>query len=64
MKNCPRCGEEITLDRLFRDKAVERELKTTTVKCSNQDCPWKGLGECYKVHVAMMFKLRVGGSIM
>ena len=49
MKNCLHCGEKITLDELFRDKAVEREFKTTTINCTNQNCPWKGLGKCYKV---------------
>ena len=47
--SCPKCGEEILLDDCFKDKAVENELKTTTIKCINQDCPWEGLGRYYKV---------------
>ena len=47
--SCPKCGEEISLDDCFKDKAVENELKTATIKCINQDCPWEGSGQYYKV---------------
>ena len=47
--NCPKCSEEISLDECFKDKAAENELKTATVKCTNQDCSWEGLGKFYMV---------------
>ena len=47
---CPKCGEEISLDECFKDKAAENELKTATIKCTNQDCPWEGPGKYYKVN--------------
>ena len=47
--SCPKCGEEISLDDCFKDKAVENELKTAIIKCTNQDCPWEGPGQYYKV---------------
>ena len=47
--NCPKCSEEISLDECFKDKAAENELKTATIKCINQDCPWEGLGKFYMV---------------
>ena len=46
---CPKCGEEISLDECFKDKAAENELKSTTIKCVNQDCPWEGPSNFYKV---------------
>ena len=48
-KTCPKCGEEISLNECFKDKAAENELKAATIKCTNQDCPWEGLGRFYKV---------------
>ena len=60
MKNCPCCGEEITLNRLNRDRAAERELKTTTIKCTNQACPWIGPGQSYKVWVKHILNVRGG----
>ena len=48
---CPKCGEEISLDECFKDRAAENELKTTTIKCTNQDCPWEGPGKFYKVDI-------------
>ena len=47
--NCPKCAEEISLDECFKDKAAENELKTATIKCTNQDCPWEGPGKFYVV---------------
>ena len=47
--NCPKCGEEISLDDCFKDKAAENELKSATIKCTNQDCPWEGPGKFYMV---------------
>ena len=46
---CPKCGEEISLDECFKDKAAENELKSATIKCTNQNCPWEGPGKFYKV---------------
>lgn len=46
---CQRCGEKVLLNECFKDKAAENELKTTTVKCRNQECPWEGPGQFYKV---------------
>ena len=46
---CPKCGEEISLDDCFKDKAAENELKSATIKCTNQDCPWEGPSKFYKV---------------
>ena len=46
---CPKCGEEISLNDCFKDKAAENELKTATIKCTNQDCPWEGPSQSYKV---------------
>ena len=47
--NCPKCAEEISLNECFKDKAAENELKTATIKCTNQDCPWEGPGKFYVV---------------
>ena len=47
---CPKCGEEILLDECFKDKAAENELKSATIKCINQDCPWEGPSKFYKVY--------------
>ena len=47
--NCPKCGEEISLDDCFKDKAAENELKSATLECTNQDCPWEGFGKYYMV---------------
>lgn len=46
---CVKCGEEISLDDCFKDRAAENELKTVTIRCANQDCPWEGPGQFYKV---------------
>lgn len=46
---CPKCGEEISLDDCFKDKAAENELKSATIKCANQNCPWEGPSKFYKV---------------
>ena len=46
---CPKCAEEISLDECFKDKAAENELKTATIKCTNQGCPWQGPGRFYMV---------------
>ena len=53
--NCPKCSEfeEISLDECFKDKAAENELKTATIMCSNQDCPWEGPGKFYMVLILM-----------
>ena len=50
-KACPKCGEEISLNECFKDKAAENELKAASIKCTNKDCPWEGLGRFYKVMV-------------
>ena len=47
---CLRCGEEISLEECFKDRAAENELKTAIIKCANQDCPWEGPGQYYKVN--------------
>ena len=58
---CPKCGEEISLDDCFKDKAAENELKTATIKCTNQDCPWEGSSKFYKVsRVCVGIMRRVG----
>ena len=48
---CTKCGEEISLDDCFKDKAAENELKTATIKCTNQECPWEGPSKFYKVQM-------------
>jgi hypothetical protein len=50
---CPKCSEEISLDECFKDKAAENELKTATIKCTNQDCPWEGPGKFYMVKLVL-----------
>ena len=55
--NCPKCSEEISLDECFKDKAAENELKTATIKCTNQDCSWEGLGKFYMVHVGLILSV-------
>ena len=50
--NCPKCAEEISLDECFKDKAAENELKTATIKCTNQGCPWEGSGKFFMVSIA------------
>ena len=59
---CPKCGEEISLNDCFKDKAAENELKTATIKCTNQDCPWEGPSQFYKVYY--MRHDIVGGAII
>ena len=46
---CLKCGEEIALDDCFKDRAAENELKNATIRCTNQDCPWEGPSQFYKV---------------
>ena len=46
---CPKCAEEISLDECFKDKAAEKELKTTTIMCTNRGCSWEGLGQFFMV---------------
>ena len=48
---CPRCGAEVVLNECFKDRAAENELKTATIKCSNQECPWEGPGQFYMVRL-------------
>ena len=47
--DCPKCGEEISLNDCFKDKAAENELKTAIIKCTNQNCPWEGPSKFYTV---------------
>ena len=49
--SCPKCGDDISLDDCFKDKAAENELKSATIKCINQDCPWEGPGKFYMVNI-------------
>ena len=46
---CPKCAEEISLDECFKDKAAENELKTTIIRCTNQDCLWEGPEQFFMV---------------
>ena len=51
--SCPKCGEKISLEDCFKDKAAENELKSATIiTCTNQDCPWEGLGKYYVVRTS------------
>lgn len=47
--DCPKCGDDISLDDCFKDKAAENELKTAIIRCINQDCPWEGPSKFYMV---------------
>ena len=47
--DCPKCREEISLNDCFKDKAAENELRTATIRCTNQDCPWEGPSKFYMV---------------
>ncbi len=46
---CSSCSEENIVANCFRDKAVEYELRNTTLKCLNQSCPWEGESMFYQV---------------
>ncbi len=46
---CSSCNEENIVTNCFRDKAVEYELRNTTLKCLNQSCPWEGESRFYQV---------------
>ena len=61
---CPKCREEISLEECFKDKAVENELKTATIKCTNQDCPWEGPGEFYKVSFLLQLECATDYSLI
>ena len=47
--NCPVCGEENIVENCFRDRAVEYELRNSTLKCLNPSCPWEGESRFYQV---------------
>ncbi|XP_064401644.1 TNF receptor-associated factor 3-like isoform X2 [Halichondria panicea] len=47
---CLSCNEENIVANCFRDKAVEYELRNTTLKCLNQSCPWEGESRFYQEH--------------
>ncbi|XP_064401635.1 TNF receptor-associated factor 2-like isoform X2 [Halichondria panicea] len=47
---CSSCNEENIVANCFRDKAVEYELRNTTLKCLNQSCPWEGESRFYQEH--------------
>ena len=44
-------GSSIAYQRVKKDKAAENELKTATIKCTNQGCPWQGPGRFYMVSI-------------
>ncbi|XP_070532661.1 TNF receptor-associated factor 2-like [Ptychodera flava] len=55
---CLRCGSdnkddpdsEITVNKIFPDNAIKRELLLIKVKCLNTDCLWVGVFKDYEVH--------------
>ena len=51
---CSSCNEENIVANCFRDKAVEYELRNTTLKCLNQSCPWEGESRFYQVSTMLM----------
>ena len=56
---CPKCSEDVSLDECYQDEAAENELKTATIRCANQDCPWEGPGIFFRVSKAHNNKGRV-----
>ncbi|XP_077986432.1 TNF receptor-associated factor 2-like [Glandiceps talaboti] len=55
---CVECGEDdddpeslITTSQIFPDKAIQRELRSVTVKCINDGCDWEGHFKDYEDHV-------------
>jgi hypothetical protein len=44
---CPGCGDQISHEEFFPDKAATRELNTVSVSCPNEGCKWEGLYRQY-----------------
>ena len=53
---CSKCGTEVLLEDLFRDKAVERDLKRLEFPCIYKQCTWTGINLEYRV-IHCNFKL-------
>jgi hypothetical protein len=51
---CPNCGDQISPDQFFPDKAASRELNALSVSCPNIGCQWEGLYRDY-------FETHLGG---
>ena len=68
---CSSCSEENIVANCFRDKAVEYELRNTTLKCLNQSCPWEGESRFYQVifsfvelvYIKIIFTMRCHDTI-
>lgn len=46
---CSKCNTVTLLKDLFRDKAVERDLKVVKFPCINRHCTWKGNSYDFRV---------------
>ena len=46
---CKKCGQEVSIGELFRDKAVERDLKRESFPCIHRGCSWRGSHADYRV---------------
>ncbi|XP_078685288.1 TNF receptor-associated factor 2-like [Branchiostoma floridae x Branchiostoma belcheri] len=48
----PSCGQQIKIEDVFPDKAIEREIQSIEVFCNNDDdgCKWQGLLKDLKIH--------------
>ena len=49
MFKCPVCNAENFLSDCFRDRAVEYELRNSTLKCLDPSCPWERESRFYQV---------------
>jgi hypothetical protein len=63
---CPGCGDQISPEQFFPDKAATRELNLLSVSCPNDDCQWEGpyseyiathLGVCPQARVKCQFEM-------
>ena len=55
---CPVCNTNNSLSDCFRDRAVEYELRNSTLKCLNPSCPWEGESKFYEVYIQLQSKLK------
>ena len=46
---CNKCSTVTSLEDLFRDKAVERELREVLFPCTYKHCTWQGKNLEYRV---------------
>ena len=46
---CSKCSTETSLENLFRDKAIERDLRKVSFSCTHKHCTWKGINLEYRV---------------